>query len=243
MRKVLKQSFFNRPAPEVAKDLLGKVLVRNLPAGRQGVGTREIRSVITEVEAYDGFSDKASHACPIRGVLLRAANNKNRSNMKAPLSNGANRGKTPRNQPMFEKGGIFYVYFTYGMHWMLNIVCGPKDYPSAVLIRAGTLLNVSHSEPLGEESQRGSFASLRMTHSINGPARLTKFLKINKKFNGLKALPKNGLWFEDRGMSARGGSAFGGKPKKIFAKKRVGVDYAGKWANKKWNYSCEITNA
>ena len=70
--------------------------------------------MITEVEAYDGFKDKASHA---------------------------SRGKTERNKIMFEKAGKWYVYFTYGMHWMLNVVCGQKNYPAAILIRGAIQFN------------------------------------------------------------------------------------------------------
>lgn len=69
---------------------------------------KEIALMITEVEAYDGANDLACHA---------------------------RHGKTKRNEVMFGEAGRFYVYFTYGMHWMLNIVTGPKDYPAAVLIR------------------------------------------------------------------------------------------------------------
>ena len=71
---------------------------------------------IIETEAYEGFEDKASHA---------------------------SRGKTARNSPMFAEAGTIYVYFTYGMHYMLNIVCGPKNHPSAVLIRG-----ITHPQPL-----------------------------------------------------------------------------------------------
>src|SRR3989344_7369693 len=120
----LRKSFFIRPALSVAKDLLGKYLVRRL-------ATKEIPLMVTEVEAYVGFNDRASHA---------------------------NKGKTERNKVMFSEGGRWYVYFTYGMHWMLNIVTGPKNYPAAVLIRG--------------------------TDKIRGPGRLTKYLKIDKSFNG-----------------------------------------------------------
>lgn len=103
--------------------------------------------MITEVEAYDGFNDKASHA---------------------------SRGQTERNKVMFGKAGYWYVYFTYGMHWMLNIVTGAKNYPAAILIRA--------------------------TDKVSGPGRLTKFLYIDKKLNSKIASCKSGLWIEDRGV-------------------------------------------
>lgn len=144
--------------------------------------------VITEVEAYDGFEDKASHA---------------------------SRGKTERNKIMFNQAGCFYVYFTYGMHNMLNIVTGPKDYPAAILIRGGILTSTLKNSN---------------TKTLDGPARLTKFLKIDRKFNNLKAILKNNLWFEDWGVKIT--------PSQIISKKRIGVEYAGKiWANKKWNFS------
>lgn len=110
------------------------------------INGRVIRKMITETEAYHGPSDRASHAF---------------------------KGKTERNCVMFGEAGRFYVYFTYGMHWMLNIVTGEKDLPSAVLIR-----------------------SLRR---IEGPGRLTKALSIDKRFNGEIAGKKIGLWLEDRG--------------------------------------------
>ncbi len=101
------------------------------------------RLKILETESYEGFDDKASHA---------------------------SRGKTARNAPMFEKAGTIYVYFTYGMHYMLNLVCGPQDHPAAVLTRG--------------------------VEGIIGPGRLTKKLKIDKSFNGKILGKKTGLWIE-----------------------------------------------
>ncbi len=140
MKKVLGKEFFDRPTLTVARELVGKFLVRK-------VGSKTIALMINEVEAYDGFRDKASHA---------------------------HRGQTPRNVVMFGEPAHIYVYFTYGIHWMLNIVCGKKDFPAAVLIRGA-----------GE---------------VVGPARLTKALMIDKRLNTLPLSKKSGLWVEDRGV-------------------------------------------
>ena len=132
--------------------------------------------MITEVELYGGFSDKASHA---------------------------SRGKTERNKAMFGKAGNWYVYFTYGIHWMLNVVIGPENYPAAVLIRG--------------------------TDKISGPARITKYLKIDKKFNDKPTDKKTGLWIEDRGIKI--------KSSEIKSAKRIGVDFAGRyWSRRKWRF-------
>ena len=95
---LIPKSFYLRPVATVARDLLGQHLCR------EGIVLR-----ITEVEAYGGESDSASH-CRF--------------------------GRTPRNAPMWEEGGRAYLYFCYGMHHMLNVVTGSADAGAAVLIRA-----------------------------------------------------------------------------------------------------------
>lgn len=100
-RTVLDAAFFDRPTRTVARELLGKFLVRRIRG-------KEIAAMITEVEAYDGPHDRASHA---------------------------SRGKTVRNAPMWGEAGYFYVYLVYGMHEMLNVVTGTQNYPAAVLVR------------------------------------------------------------------------------------------------------------
>lgn len=174
--KILTQKYFSsRNTVKIAKSLLGKFLVRRR-------GEKIARYIITEVEAYDGIKDEASHA---------------------------HRGKTERNKIMFGKAGYWYVYFTYGMHYMLNIVTGPENYPAALLIRA--------------------------IDGVSGPARLTKFLKIDKKFNGKPADKKTGLWIADGSIKIR--------PSCIKSAPRIGVDYAGPvWGRKKYRFFIGIIN-
>ncbi len=152
----------------VARELLGKYLVRKVdpPAGG-----REIAGMITEVEAYDGPNDRASHA---------------------------SRGLTRRNAPMFGPAGVWYIYFVYGMHEMLNVVTGKRGYPAAVLIRG--------------------------TENASGPGRVTKFFKIDRKLNGKNVSRKAGLWVESMGVqkfkikkSARVGVSYAGP---VWSKKK-----------------------
>ncbi|OHV41247.1 3-methyladenine DNA glycosylase [Parafrankia colletiae] len=98
---MLDRHFYDRPVLAVARDLLG-VTVRHGPVALR----------VTEVEAYGGTDDPASHA---------------------------RRGPTPRSRVMFGPPGHAYVYFVYGMHWCFNVVCGPEGTAAAVLIRAGSV--------------------------------------------------------------------------------------------------------
>lgn len=102
---------------------------------------------ITETEAYHGEEDRACHARV---------------------------GRTARTEVMYAAGGVWYVYLCYGVHEMLNLVTGPRDQPSAVLIRG--------------------------VMGIEGPGRLTKALGIDRRFNGQAARPATGLWMEDDGF-------------------------------------------
>jgi DNA-3-methyladenine glycosylase len=143
----LARRFFDRPVVEVASDLLGRVLVHD------GVAVR-----LSEVEAYAGPLDPASHAY---------------------------RGVTPRTAVMFGPPGHAYVYFTYGMHFCVNLVCGPEGTASAVLLRAGEI--VGGTGTARERRPRSTDRDL-----ARGPARLCLALGIAREQNGLDVCSPDG---------------------------------------------------
>ena len=105
------------------------------------------RFAVTEAEAYRGSEDRACHAF---------------------------KGRTPRTEIMFHKGGHLYIYLIYGMYWMLNIVTGEENNPQAILIRG--------------------------VEKISGPGKLTKSLGIDKSFYGEDVVISERIWFEDSGV-------------------------------------------
>jgi DNA-3-methyladenine glycosylase len=107
---------------------------------------------LTEVEAYEGEDDPGSHAF---------------------------RGRTRRNAVMFGEPGHVYVYFTYGMHWCANLVCGPEGRASAVLLRAGEVIS-------GLDLARSRRpAAKRDVDLARGPARLASALGLTGAHDGL----------------------------------------------------------
>jgi DNA-3-methyladenine glycosylase len=147
---------------------------------------------LTEVEAYDGERDPGSHAF---------------------------RGRTPRNAVMFGPPGHVYVYFSYGMHWCMNLVCGPAGVASAVLLRAG---EVVVGEPLAF-ARRTSAKSAR--DLARGPARLTVALGIDGAYDGADAV--------DEAAPLRVLTASRG-PADIRTGPRVGV--SGDGAHRPWRF-------
>lgn len=189
------RDFFARPAPQVAPELLGCLLVRCWDGQR-------LASVITEVEAYQGVDDQACHA--------RA-------------------GKTARNAVMFGGPGKAYVYFTYGMHWMLNLVCEAERLPAAVLIRAIRPVE-------GLEVMR----MLRPTLAdkpgwLNGPAKLTQALAIGREQNGVDVCSEDeGLWVE-KGISV--------PAEEVETTPRIGIGYAPEpWLSLPWRWVWKAGN-
>jgi DNA-3-methyladenine glycosylase len=130
---------------EVAPRLLGAVLSSQ-------IDDAVVRIRVTEVEAYDGANDPASHAF---------------------------RGKTRRNAVMFGPAGHLYVYFVYGMHWCANVVCGGEDEASAVLLRAGEVVE-------GLDAARRRRPAARNDQELaRGPARLASCLGLDITHDGV----------------------------------------------------------
>lgn len=115
----------------------------------------EVAVRLTEVEAYDGAHDPGSHA---------------------------HRGRTARNAVMFGEPGHAYVYFTYGMHWCVNIVCRPEGTAGAVLLRAGEVVG-------GEQLARERRPTARRERDLaRGPANLAQALGVDRSWDGVDVL-------------------------------------------------------
>lgn len=173
--------------------LVAQELLGKVLVYESGQGT--FSGIIVETEAYTGPKDLASHA---------------------------SRGKTPRNEVMFEKAGFWYIYLIYGFYNCLNIVTEGKNYPAAVLIRA--------LEPLeGTDLMKTNRKTEKLENLTSGPGKLCQAFGINKELNCTSALNKKSpLFIGDTGIII---------PKsKIVKTTRIGVDYAGKWKDKKLRF-------
>jgi DNA-3-methyladenine glycosylase len=179
----ISRDFFARHAVEVAPDLLGCVLEHQTADGLVAVE-------LTEVEAYAGQSDPASHAY---------------------------RGKTQRTAVMFGPPGHAYVYFTYGMHFCVNLVCLGNGSASAVLLRAGAIIE---GEDLARVRRTKGAASVASRDLARGPARLCQALDIDRSLDGADVCAA------DSPLQVRARAGNPARSAKIVTGPRVGVSRA-----------------
>ncbi|HEY8395229.1 MAG TPA: DNA-3-methyladenine glycosylase [Bacilli bacterium] len=176
MNSRLGRDFFLKDAPQLAFDLLGKVIYRKK-------GEEYLRWRIVESEAYGGVIDKAAHSYGGR--------------------------RTKRTEAMYLAGGHLYVYFIYGMYYMLNIVANREEIPEAVLIRALEPLDI----PL----------------DASGPGKLCKALGIDMSCYGLDLCTSREMFLVDDGYF----------PEKIVQTTRINIDYAEEDKLRPWRFYIE----
>lgn len=156
-----------------ARSLLGRVLTSDVGGERTAV-------VLTEVEAYDGERDPASHAFG---------------------------GRTGRNASMFGPAGTLYVYRSYGIHWCMNVTCGPEGRAAAVLLRGG--LPMAGAEAMAR--RRG-----RRDHLADGPGKLAQALGVTGDLDGIDVLGGGPLRLGERAE----------EPDRVEATPRIGITRA-----------------
>ena len=171
------------PVDDAARALLGAQLAHG-----------EVLLRITEVEAYGGPWDSASHA---------------------------RHGHTPRNAPMWGPPGRAYLYFCYGMHWMLNVVTGPEGEASAVLIRGAEVVT-------GLDAVLRRRGASRATPQLcAGPGKVAQALGLDKTFDGHDLLAPGGLELRP-----------GTPPATILAGPRLGIAFAtGEDQARPWRFA------
>ena len=173
------------------------LIVAELLLGKQLVKVERdgstLSGLITEVESYIGTEDLACHA---------------------------RNGRTERNQAMFGKAGKAYVYFTYGIHWMFNIVTESEGMPSAVLVRGVTPIDGISTMRQRRQSNAKDLS--------NGPAKFTQAFGIDLRWNNTNLCdPKSDLYINDLDQKTP-----------MFVKSpRIGIDRTPEpWLSKQWNF-------
>ena len=194
----LPETFYEQSVQAVARDLLGSRLIRCLD-GEAGGAAHLLAGTIVETEAYQGESDLACHA--------RA-------------------GRTARTEVMYGPAGRAYVYFIYGMHWMLNCVTGPEGSPEAVLIRA--VLPGEGFEHNGEPQNLRS-----LWQQTNGPAKICRVFHIDGSFNGVTLTSSHGSLRIEAGPPI--------PAKHVLTGPRVGINRVPEpWRSKPWRFRVDL---
>lgn len=187
---VLAPIWFTRPTCVVAADLIGKVLCSTVTDsdGQQ----KTLRMRISETESYIGAADGS--------VQVHLGRKKDKSEI------------------MYQPGGVFYIYLTYGVHHMLNLVSGPAESPESVLIRAGFL--TADSERLIDEQSLEAAKQFTHPKQFSGPGKLSKRLQIDRRLYGQPIAPESGVWIEDDDCQPP-----------VLLRPRIGIDSAGEAAD------------
>jgi len=191
-RGILPRSFYDRPAPQVAPQLVGCRLVRIFNG-------ECLAGLITETEAYQGEDDLACHARV---------------------------GFTSRTAPMYGPPGHAYIYFTYGMHWLLNAVTDKEGVPAAVLIRG--ILPTEGLEQMAELRP----ALDRETGWLNGPAKLAQALALDGQLNRADLCVPDSSLFIEEGVRIT--------PEALQMKPRVGIKSVPEpWRSVPWRWQID----
>lgn len=191
---IITQDFYNRNALEVAKDLLGKVLVRE-------VDGKVLKGRIVETEAYIGATDKACHAY--------------------------NGRRTKRTEPLYEEGGVSYIYFIYGLYHCFNVVTNEKDVAEAVLVRAIEPLNeFDYIAKIRYNKEYNELTKTQIKNLTNGPSKLCLAYLIDRDINVLKLYEQGPIYIEDDNYDDFN----------IVDTKRIGIDYAEEAKDFLWRF-------
>ncbi len=159
---------------------------------------RRLSGIITEVEAYLGEEDLACHA--------RA-------------------GRTSRTEVMYWPPGHLYVYFTYGVHWMMNVITERENFPAAVLLRG-----IVPTEGLTTMRRRRG----RVDHLTDGPAKIAQALGVDKRWNGADLCARDSDIFVEEADAVPDSD--------VATAPRVGLGNTPEpWLSKPWNFSVTLS--
>lgn len=180
---IVDKEFYLESGLKVAKEILGKYLVREIN-GEKLIGK------IVETEAYLCTNDLAAHS----------------NNYK----------KTERTKPLFEEGGVAYVYMIYGMHYCFNISANKIGEPDCVLIRAiEPIQGIEYMSNFRYKKTYNELTQKEIINLTNGPSKLCKALSIDRSLNFNRLYLKDNLYVLDNKEEYE-----------ILSSKRIGIDYA-----------------
>ena len=191
---IINKDFYRKGAIDVAKEILGDYIVREV----NGI---KIKTMIVETESYIGATDKACHAY--------------------------NYKRTERTKPLYEEGGVAYVYFIYGLYHCFNIVTNIKDEPEAVLIRAVEPLdNFNLISNIRFKKDYDELTKYQKKNLTNGPSKLCSALNITREDNYKKLYLEGDLYLEHNPN----------KNFEIVETTRIGIDYAEEAKDFLWRF-------